>query len=60
MKRDLALILVSVVLLSAGWLGVSGLPLLVAFVPLLILSREAEDSRRGWWRMFGKAAPSVF
>lgn len=56
MKRDLALILVSVVLLSAGWLGVSGLPLLVAFVPLLILSREAEDSRRGWWRMFGKAA----
>ena len=56
MKRDLALILVSVTLLSAGWLGVSGLPLLVAFVPLLILSREAEDSRRGWWRMFGKAA----
>ena len=58
MKRDLALILVSVVLLSAGWLGVSGLPLLVAFVPLLMLSKESEDSRRGWWRMCGKAALS--
>lgn len=56
MKRDLALILLSVVLLAVGWLGVSGLPLLIALVPLLIMSREAEDSRRGWWGLFFKAA----
>ncbi|MFR9621042.1 MAG: apolipoprotein N-acyltransferase [Rikenellaceae bacterium] len=52
MKRKLLLILLSIVLLSSGWLGFSGLPLLVALVPLLLISGEAEDSRRGWWSTF--------
>lgn len=55
MKRDLALMLLSVVLLSVGWLGLSGLTLPIAFVPLLIMSDRAENSRRGWWSMFRKA-----
>ena len=55
MKRNMILIFLSVILLSVGWLGVSGLTLLGAFVPLLILSERAEDSQRGWWRMFFQA-----
>ncbi|MBQ8652242.1 MAG: apolipoprotein N-acyltransferase [Alistipes sp.] len=55
MKRDMLLILLSVVLLSVGWLGLSGLGLLVAFVPLLMLSEKAENSRRGWWQTFWRA-----
>ncbi len=52
MTRKLIAILLSVALLSMGWLGLSGLPLLVAFVPLLWISAEAENSRRGWWSTF--------
>ena len=55
MKRKLALILLSVALLSAGWLGLTGLLLPVALVPLLILSDEAENSRKGWWQTFFRA-----
>ncbi len=47
------LALASVVLLSVGWLRVSGLPLLVAFVPLLLLSASYDESRKGWWSMAG-------
>ncbi len=52
MWRRFLAVFVSVVLLSLGWLGVSGLPLLVALVPLLWISASAEDSRRGWWSTF--------
>ncbi len=55
-KSKLLAVALSVALLSAGWLGVSGLPLFGAFVPLLWLSTEAENSRRGWWQMMGWAA----
>lgn len=55
MKRQLLPVLLSVILLSAGWLGVTGLGLLVALVPLLYISAEAEPTRRGWWRTFGWA-----
>lgn len=55
MKRKLALILLSVALLSAGWLGLTGLLLPVALVPLLILSDEAQNSRKGWWQTFFRA-----
>ncbi len=51
--KSIYLSLISILLLSLGWLGVSGLPLLVALVPLLIISSRAEDSRRGWWQTFG-------
>ena len=56
MKRNLLLVLLSVALLSVGWLGLSGITLLVALVPLLILSECYSDSRRDWWRMCGWAA----
>ncbi len=55
MSRRIVALLLSVLLLSVGWLGLSGLPLLVAFVPLLWMSAREEASRRGWWRMFGWA-----
>ncbi len=50
--RKLLAVALSVVLLSLGWLSVSGLPLLVALVPLLWLSDGAEESRKGWWNTF--------
>ena len=56
MKRNILLCLLSVALLSAGWLGITGLTLLVALVPLLIISENLSDSRRDWWRMCGYAA----
>jgi apolipoprotein N-acyltransferase len=52
----LVAVLLSVVLLSLGWFGLSGLSLLVALVPLLIISEGYSDSRRDWWRMCGWAA----
>ena len=56
MSRRLLAVLVSVVLLSAGWLGATGLTLLAAFVPLLWISDSyAEPTRRNWWRVFGWA-----
>lgn len=56
MKKPLILCLISLVLLSVGWLGVSGMPLLVAFVPLLMISRMYGRSRRDNWKVFGWAA----
>ena len=50
------LALLSTLLLSLGWLRVSGLPLLVAFVPLLLISASYGDSRKEWWRMAGWVA----
>lgn len=52
MAQKLVAVLLSVALLSMGWLGLTGLFLPVAFVPLLWISAEAEDSRRGWWQTF--------
>ena len=52
----LFLVLLSVVLLSIGWLGGTGLTLLVALVPLLIISENLSDSTRDWWRMCGWGA----
>ncbi len=52
MWRKLLPVAISVILLSVGWLSLSGLPLLVALVPLLWISSKAEDSRKGWWSTF--------
>ena len=54
-KHRILLVLLSVVLLSAGWLGITGLTLLVAFIPLLVISENLSDSKRDFWRMFGWA-----
>ncbi|MBO7312440.1 MAG: apolipoprotein N-acyltransferase, partial [Alistipes sp.] len=51
----LLLVLLSVVLLSAGWLNITGLTLFVALIPLLIISENLSDSKRDFWRMFGWA-----
>lgn len=45
------LVLLSVALLSLGWLGGTGLTLLVALIPLLVISENLSDSKRDWWRM---------
>lgn len=51
MQRKLLYVALSVVLLSVGWLGVSGLTLFVALVPLLRLSEEYGSSWRDMRRM---------
>lgn len=61
MKKRLSLcrlvaVLLSALLLSPGWLSLSGWTLPVAFVPLLWVSSSYEGSRRSWWGMFGWAA----
>ncbi len=43
-------------LLSAGWLGISGLPLLAGFVPLLTISARCEKGRAGFRRVLGLTA----
>lgn len=55
MLRGLGAVIVSVLMLVPAWLGATGATLVAALVPLLWLSAESEDSRRGWWRMFGWA-----
>ena len=52
-KKRITLVLCSVLLLSLGWLGLSGISLLVALVPLLIISENYTSSARDWWRMAG-------
>ena len=44
--RRFLCVLLSAALLAAGWLGLSGLPLVVALVPLLWISRSYGSSRR--------------
>lgn len=52
----LLLVLLSVALLSAGWLVGTGLTLLVALIPLMVISENYTSSARDWWRMCGWAA----
>ena len=54
--QRILLVLLSVALLSLGWLGATGLTLLVALIPLMIISERYSDSRGDWWRMCGWAA----
>lgn len=55
MSRKLAAATLSALLLSTGWLGMTGLTLLVGFVPLLWISGSYDGSRRSWRGMFGWA-----
>ncbi len=57
--RNLLLALCSAVLLSVGWLGVSGLPLLAALIPLLFISRSYGPSRRDFWKTAGWTALTI-
>lgn len=56
MSRKLAAAIGSVVLLSGGWLSLTGLTLPVALVPLLWIGSTYDASRRSWWKVFGWAA----
>lgn len=53
--KKLIAVFISIALLSSGWLGLSGLTLLVALVPLLWISGSASDDKKGWWSTFGWA-----
>ena len=53
--RRFAAALLAILLLIPGWLSLSGLSLLAAFVPLLWISASYDGSRRAWWGMFGWA-----
>ncbi len=55
-RKRLVLVIISVLLLSIGWLGLSGITLLFALVPLMIISEHYSDSRRDFMRMMGWAA----
>ena len=52
-RNKIFLVALAVVLLSLGWLRVTGLTLLVALVPLLLLSESYDASRRSFWRVAG-------
>ncbi len=56
MSRKIAAVIGSVVLLSGGWLSLTGLTLPVALVPLLWLASTYDASRRSWRRVLGWAA----
>ena len=56
MQRKFLYVIISVLLLSTGWLGAGGFTLLVALVPLLLISDSYTDSKRDWWRMAGWAS----
>lgn len=56
MTKNILRSLLAVAALSAGWLGASGVTLLFALVPLLLISCELGPSRRDWWRMAGWCA----
>ena len=51
MFRRFAAVILSAILLSPGWLGMTGMTLLIGFVPLLWVSASYDDTRRSWWGM---------
>ena len=55
MFRRFAAVILSAILLSPGWLGMTGMTLLIGFVPLLWVSASYDDTCRSWWGMFGWA-----
>lgn len=52
-QNKIFLSLISILLLSAGWLRITGVVLVVALVPLLWISEQYSASRRDFWRMAG-------
>ena len=55
MLRRFTAVVCSVLLLSAGWLGIGGFYLLAAFIPLLWISDSYDSSRRSWFAVAGWA-----
>ena len=56
LKIKLLCVVLSLAMLAPAWLGGSGLTLLVALVPLMMISASYSDSACDWWRMAGWAA----
>lgn len=50
------LCIIGALLFSAGWYDTSGLFMLAALVPLLLISRSYDSSRRSLWKVAGWAA----
>lgn len=55
-RVSLVFSLVSALLLSCGWIGAGGFPLVVALVPLLLISANLDASWRSTLKMLGYAA----
>ncbi len=53
LQNKIILALAAVLLLLAGWLQATGVGLLVALVPLLLISERYSASGRDFWRMAG-------
>ncbi len=56
LKIKLLCVALSLAMLVPAWLGATGLTLVVALVPLMLISASYSDSMRDWWRMAGWAA----
>ena len=56
LKIKILCVVLSLAMLAPAWLGATGLTLLVALVPLMMISASYSDSARDWWRMAGWAA----
>ncbi len=56
LKIKFLCVALSLAMLAPAWLGGTGLTLLVALVPLMMISASYSDSARDWWRMAGWAA----
>ncbi|MBE5034588.1 apolipoprotein N-acyltransferase [Gallalistipes aquisgranensis] len=56
MRKHLLLSLLSALMLSAGWLSLSGIPLLGALVPLLLIADDYGTGRRPFWKLAGWTA----
>ena len=56
MRKHLLLSLLSALMLSAGWLSLSGIPLLGALVPLMLIADDYGTGRRPFWKLAGWTA----
>ncbi len=51
--KNLLLVALAAVMMSFGWMELTGLVMLGGFVPLLILASRYDGSRRSFWAMLG-------
>ncbi len=51
--QNLFLVVLAAVMMSFGWMELTGLVMLAGLVPMLILAARYDSSRRSFWKMFG-------
>lgn len=54
--QNLLLVALAAVMMSFGWMELTGLVMLGGFVPMLILASRYDKSRRSFWKMLGWTA----